>query len=171
MMILRPSGPSEARPHSRAQEGGYIDASHKLAPTAPFWKRHPRLIIAAAVSIACYVAMWRWVPVGTDFLIAFDLGAIVYLASIWTMMIRTEPSKIRERAKIEDEGRIAALVSALAVASAVLIAIGFELHGVKELAPAAAAPRLLLAAVTILMCWFFANTLFAEHYAHEYYID
>jgi uncharacterized membrane protein len=170
-MTAHPGGPPDARSSRRAEETIDIANPSESPPNVPFWKRHPRLIIAAIVSIACYLLMSSWVPPGTDFLVAFDVGTIVYLAAIWTMMIRTEPSMIRQRAKIEDEGRIAVLISFLGVASAVLIAIAFELHGVKELSPAAAGLRLLLAAVTILMSWFFTNTFFAEHYAHEYYID
>ena len=170
-MTEHPGGFPDARSRSRAEETTDIANPDVSPPNAPFWKRHPRLIIATIVSIACYLLMPSWVLPGTHFLVAFDVGAIVYLAAIWTMMIRTDPSMIRQRAKIEDEGRIAVLISSLGVASAVLIAIAFELHGVKELSPAAAGLRLLLAAVTILMSWFFTNTLFAEHYAHEYYID
>jgi uncharacterized membrane protein len=153
------------------------DQSGKVAdprpPTrhAPFWKRRPRLIIATVVAVAAYFLMPRWVPVEQHLLIAFDAGAIIFLAAIWAMMIRAAPVTIRHRARIEDEGRIFVLISAVCVACAVLIAIAFELHGIKDLSATAAGVRVFIAAVTILMSWFFMNTVFGEHYAHEYYID
>jgi len=158
-----PSGPTD-------QSGKVADARPSM-PHAPFWKRRPRLIIATIVSITSYLVMPRWVPVETHLLIAFDAGAIVFLVAIWAMMIRAAPQSIRRRARIEDEGRIFVLISALGVACAVLIAIAFELHGIKDLSPLAAGLRVVIAAVTILMSWFFMNTIFAEHYAHEYYSD
>ena len=141
------------------------------ARRAAFWKRRPRLIISTLVMIGSYVLMPRWVPVETHLVIAFDAGAIVYLAAIWAMMSRATPVTIRHRARIEDEGRLFILVSTLFVTSAILIAIAFELHGIKDLSPMAAGARVVIAAVTILLCWFFMNTIFAQHYAHEYYVD
>jgi hypothetical protein len=49
---------------------------------AAFWTRRPRLIISTLVMIGSYVLMPRWVPVETHLVIAFDAGAIVYLAAI-----------------------------------------------------------------------------------------
>jgi uncharacterized membrane protein len=141
------------------------------APKAPFWKRRPRLIIASLVSIVSYWLMPRWIPVETHLVIAFDVGAVVFLGAIWTMMSAATPLTIRHRARIEDEGRFVVLVSTLCVASAILIAIAFELHGIKDLSPMAAGARVVIAALTILLSWFFMNTVFAEHYAHEYYVD
>jgi uncharacterized membrane protein len=154
-----------------ADQSGKVADARPPTPHAPFWKRRPRLIIATIVSVACYFLMPRWVPVEQHLLIAFDAGAIIFLAAIWAMMIRAAPLTIRHRARIEDEGRIFVLISALGVACAVLIAIAFELHGIKDLSPLAAGVRVVIAAVTILMSWFFMNTIFAEHYAHEYYSD
>ena len=142
------------------------------APRAPFWKRRPRLIIATWVMIGAYFLMPpHWVPVQTHLVIAFDAGAVVFLAAIWAMMGRATPLTIRRRARIEDEGRYFILIATLCVASAVLIAIAFELHGIKDLGPMAAGIRVVIAALTILLSWFFMNTIFAEHYAHEYYVD
>ena len=54
---------------------------------------------------------------------------------------------------------------------AILLTIVFELHGIKDLPPDLAGLRVALAAGTILLSWFFMNTIFALYYAHGYYGD
>ena len=63
------------------------------------------------------------------------------------------PDSMRRRAEIEDEGRYTVLGFGTVAASAVLLAIVFELHGSKN----ADSPGLhiALAATTILLSWFF----------------
>ena len=56
-------------------------------------------------------------------------------------------------------------------ATAILFAIVFELHGIKDQPSASAGLHVLLAAATILLSWLFMNTIFALHYAHGYYGD
>src|SRR5262249_18264838 len=58
-----------------------------------------------------------------------------------------------------------------AVASAILLAITFDLHGLHDLPPGTAGARVSLAVLTILLAWLFMNTMFAVHYAHFFYGD
>ena len=102
-------------------------------------------------------------------LIAFDIGAIVFIGTVWVMMARATPADMRRRSGIEDEGRHAILAIAAAIAVAILLAIIFELHGSKGLAPSRQGIHVALAAATILLSWIFMNTMFALHYAHDYY--
>jgi uncharacterized membrane protein len=76
---------------------------------------------------------------------------------------------MRRRAELEDEGRYGVLCLSSMAATAVLLAIVFELHGSKN--AASPGPHIALAAATILLSWFFMNTIFARHYAHGYYGD
>jgi uncharacterized membrane protein len=76
-------------------------------------------------------------------------------------------TRIRRRAALQDEGRIAVLVLVVAAALASLGAILAELGGAQGASRQGA--HLALAAVTILLSWSFTHTIFAFHYAHEYY--
>jgi uncharacterized membrane protein len=87
------------------------------------------------------------------------------------MMARATTAGLRRRAAAEDEGRYVVLVLSAAVASAILLAIAFALHGVRGQPPGAAGLRAALATVTILLAWLFMNTMFALHYAHVFYGD
>ena len=57
------------------------------------------------------------------------------------------------------------------VAAAILLAIGFELNGMKDLSPSRIGMRVALAGTTILASWLFMNTMFALHYALDFYGD
>jgi uncharacterized membrane protein len=134
-------------------------------------RSHPRLLGAAAAAILLYFLLSGRAGVATRFLIAADGGVLVFLAAVWLMMASATPEGMRRRAELEDEGRYTILVLSVAVAIAILLTIVFELHGIKELRASLEALHVALAAATILLSWFFMNTIFALHYAHGYYGD
>ena len=134
-------------------------------------RTHPRLLGAAAVAAFFYFLLPGWTATATRCLFAFDGGAVVFLAAVWVMMARATPDGMRRRAELEDEGRYTILTLSVTAAIAILLTIVFELHGVKDLPPDQAAIRVAGAAATILLSWFFMNTIFALHYAHGYYGD
>jgi uncharacterized membrane protein len=131
---------------------------------------HPRLFAATAIAILLYCLLSGQVGTATRFLIAFDGGALVFLSAVWIMMARATPDSMRRRAELEDEGRYTVLLLSVTAAIAILLTIVFELHGIKDLPPKAGL-RVTLAVGTILLSWFFMNTIFALHYAHGYYGD
>jgi uncharacterized membrane protein len=86
-------------------------------------------------------------------------------------MARSQIGHIRQRAAIEDEGQVGILVLTVAAALASLGAIIAEL-GTSPANAAGRQPRqLVLAIVTILLSWAFTHTIFALHYAHEFYSE
>jgi uncharacterized membrane protein len=134
-------------------------------------RSHPRLFVAGLVALALYWVLSGRTGTAAGFLVAFDGAAAVFLASVWIMMALATPEGMRRRAEIEDEGRYAVLVLSVAAATAILLAIVFELHGIKDQPSDLAGFHVLFAALTILFSWLFMNTIFALHYAHGYYGD
>jgi uncharacterized membrane protein len=132
---------------------------------------HPRLIAAVCVAILIYLLLWSRVKPATQFLVAADSGVFVFLASVWIMMARATPEGMRRRATLEDEGRYTVLFLSVTAAIAILLTIVFELRALKDLQPEMAGDHVALAIATILLSWFFMNTIFALHYAHGYYGD
>ena len=122
---------------------------------------HPRLLGAGAAAILLYFLLSGWAGTATRFLIASDVGALFFLAAVWDMMARATPDGMRRRAELEDEGRYTVLVLSVTAAIAILLTIVFELHGIKDLPLDLAGLRVALAAGTILLSWFFMNTIFA----------
>ena len=141
----------------------------RLARPFRHLRGHPRLAIAVVVAVACYGLLPGAWDMPMRLLIAFDTGAVTFIAAVWFMMSRATEADMRWRSAIEDEGRHTILSLAAAIAVAILLAIIFELHGSKDLAPSDQRIHVALAAATILLSWIFMNTMFALHYAHDYY--
>jgi uncharacterized membrane protein len=120
----------------------------------------------AAVGVLTALTNWRPVMRG---LVGWDIGIGLYVVLAIEMMARADVHQIRRRAAAQDEGAIVILVLTVATALASLIAI-VALLGTSA---TGAAPRrlidLVLATITIGLSWVLIHTMFALHYAHEFY--
>jgi uncharacterized membrane protein len=96
--------------------------------------------------------------------VGWDIAVGVYLALAFRLMTGCDANHIRRRAALQDEGRFTILVLVVGSALASLMAILAELAGANR-----QPGQLALAGVTILLSWMFMHTIFALHYAHEYY--
>lgn len=130
----------------------------------------PRLSIAAGVAVAVFVVIHFFLHVGlpTAFLIAWDAGVAFFLVVVLEMIMTTRADGIPARAARQDVGRFVVLALTGAATVASLAAIYAEL----VLAPGASAPvsfRVGLTVITTVLSWFFVHSIFAVHYAHQYY--
>ena len=136
----------------------------EATPLTRFVRLHIRLcastVFGIAVTLALLLIPWR--P-ATRILVGWDCGVVLYLALISRLMARDSIARIRERAAFEDEGAIALLVLTTAAAIASLAAV------VAELGESPTAYQVTLGIATILLSWAFMHTIFALHYAHEFY--
>lgn len=128
---------------------------------------HMRLWISLALGIAAYAVLpgsWKLV---TRILIAWDTAVLCYLVAAAAMMARSPVSEIRRHSEAQDEGAFAVTVLTIAAAGASLGAIFAELASVRGtqqgFGPYA------LAIVTVILSWTFTHTIFALHYAYEFY--
>jgi uncharacterized membrane protein len=127
-------------------------------------RARPRLFLAILLGLVIALATpagWR---LATRALVGWDIAAGVYLVLAVRLMTGCDANHIRRRAALQDEGRFTILVLVVASALASLVAILAELSGANR-QPA----QLALAGVTILLSWALMHTIFALHYAHEYY--
>jgi uncharacterized membrane protein len=131
----------------------------------------PRLLLATALGLAALAVLPESWPAPARALVAWDVGAGLYVALAWTMMFRGSLEKMRWRARIEDDGAVAVLVLAVVAAVASVAAIMLELVGFRSLPAACQTPHMVRAGITIVVSWFLVHTAFALHYAHEYYVE
>ena len=134
-------------------------------------RARPRLFVCAGVVVALGVAMPQFVslPNVTRWLIAWNAGAMLYVALAAVMMGRSSEEGMRLRAQLQDDGQwvILALVVVSAIAS--LAAIASELSVVRDLHGLAKSAHIGLAISTVLTSWAVIQVMFALHYAHDYY--
>ena len=121
------------------------------------------LLIGVVVALVLAVAtVWR--P-ATRVLVAWDVCLTLYLVLAAHLMAASTIDHIRQRAAAEDEGQVTILVLTVAAALASLWAIFAELGAGPSRRPV----HIALAVATILLSWAFIHTMFALHYAHEFY--
>jgi len=116
------------------------------------------------VFLALLLTDWR---LATRLLVAWDVFAGLYLLLVLQMMATAKVDRIRRRARLQDEGQTAilALTATAALASLAAILALLSASGPHGRQPA----DLLLAILTSFMSWALTHTIFALHYAHEYY--
>jgi len=123
-----------------------------------------RLVLAAAVGVVVALVLpSEWRP-ATRALAGWDTALTIYLVLAVRLMSGCDARRIRLRAALQDEGRFTILALVVASALASLLAIVAELSTAHR-----GGGQLALAAGTILLSWTFMHTIFAFHYAHEYY--
>jgi len=135
------------------------------------FKVRPRLAWSGLAGGAVWLAGTRLLPLPAAAwtLIAWNAGALLYLALAWEMTHRTEVQTIRARSADQDEGATAILGLVVLGAAAVLLAVGTQLAQVKGLHGTSKVAHIALAGLTVLTSWFFTQALFAIHYAHDFY--
>jgi uncharacterized membrane protein len=130
----------------------------------------PRLTTCAVLAAICAVFLPGSLSAPTRCLIIWDIGAGLYLVLSLHMMTRATLEHMRTRAQLLDEGAPVVLAITLAAAVASVAAIVIELSGLKGYPDAERGLHLALATFTIACSWCFVHTVFAVHYAHEYYV-
>lgn len=154
------SAPSASeKPSRRGRERGLL----RMA------RRRVRLIIAAVATLVVFLAAPGEMRQATRALIAWNAGAGCFLALIALMIARSRPDGARAHAAREDENQGVLLLIAVSAAAAAVAAIVWELGPVKDMTGLRKAEHIGLVAATILTAWTFIHTMFALHYAGEYY--
>jgi len=131
----------------------------------------PRFLGSALLGLFVFAVLPGAWTTTSRFLIAWDVGVGCFLGLAFVMAARSSTIKMQERAAAEDVAALVFLVLTLAAALVSLIAIGVELNGIHDSPAGEEVFRLTIAGITILCSWFFVHTIYAIHYAHEYYGD
>jgi uncharacterized membrane protein len=124
----------------------------------------PRTFVSIAVGIAACLVLPGSLRLVTRLLIGWDVFIALYLVLVCIMMMRCGLAHIRRNAILQDDGRFLILLVTAAGAFASIAAIVFEL-GSGHRGP----PELGFATATIALSWVAVHTVFALHYAHEFY--
>jgi uncharacterized membrane protein len=124
----------------------------------------PRTFGSILVAIVAFFLLPGSLRLVTRLLIAWDTFAGLYLVLAYIMIFRCGLAHIRRNAALQDDGRFLILLMTALGAFASIAAIVFELGASNR-----SAPQLTLATLTIVLSWATVHTIFALHYAHDYY--
>jgi uncharacterized membrane protein len=134
---------------------------------------HRRLSLAMTLTAATFgllVAMYGRADAVTWLLLGWDVGVAFYLVATAAMMARSTAAEIERHSQEQDEGAFALLVVTVTAAVASLAAIFVVLGSLTEKTPHRGAYGV-LAITTVALSWAMIHTIFALHYAYEYYGD
>ena len=130
-------------------------------------RARPRLVIATALGVLVAIFVPTDGRVVGRVIIGWDVGVALYLMFAFTMFATADAARIRRHAATEDEGALTILALTAAAALASLAAITFELVAAGKTGRDPL--HLTIALATIALSWAFTHTIFALHYAHEFY--
>ncbi|HEY6893905.1 MAG TPA: DUF1345 domain-containing protein [Rhodanobacteraceae bacterium] len=128
-------------------------------------RRRPHFSTAAALFLVLLATMLgAGFGLARGMLYAFDAAALIFLAGVVWMFGRSSTTLIRARVAEQDAGRWGVLWSGVAVSAVAVVSLGIELRASES-----GVMTIVLAAASLVLSWCFLNTMFALHYAHEYY--
>jgi uncharacterized membrane protein len=133
------------------------------------FKAQPRLFSSIVLGVLIWFVLphdWRQ---GTRLLVSWDCSTGLYLVLAGWMMARSNIDRIRYRAGLQDEGQFVILGLTTVTALVSLAGIMAELSVAKSQNGTGQWRHIVLAGLTVLLSWTFTHTVFAIHYAHEYY--
>lgn len=150
-------------------------STHNLIRACPRWMQalifRPRFTLSISVGVLTYLLLPRsWFSQSvTCAIIAWNVGAILYLALASKMMFWTSDERMRKRALKHDTGRYFVLGLVVLSAAVCMVGIVFELSLAKELHGTLKMEHIALAVLTVVTAWAFTQLMFALHYAHDFY--
>lgn len=132
-------------------------------------RARPHLAIGALCGLAAAPALAATLPGLTGGIMAWDIGCAVYLGLNLLMASREHLARMATDAARQQEGQSTILWLTMGAIAASFAAITEEFSALKQHPHSAAALRVALLAVTLLLSWLMTHTVFALRYAHEYY--
>ena len=132
-------------------------------------RHRPTLLVGMVAAAAVFAVAAPQLSATTALLLAWDAGVAAYAAVFLLVTRHLTAEGLARRSAELDEGSWGVLIATIVAAIASLGAIVAELaqaHGTPH-----AAWREALAGATVILSWFFIHTIFATHYAHEFWRD
>jgi uncharacterized membrane protein len=103
------------------------------------------------------------------FVAGWDTFCAVYLGLVLRALAGQGPAEIRRHAAREDQGQAVILGLILAACAISLVAAGVDLSSARGERGEARWLHIAAAVVTVSASWLVVQTIFAVHYAHEFY--
>lgn len=130
-----------------------------------------RLLLSIFLAGIMAMALPMWISASAKMLYIGDTGMICFLLLTWRAMVITTPQVMRNYAQKEDVGHFIILGLVLGSAVLSLMALAYLLKTTKGLVGLVLIGHLGLSIATILIAWSLVHTIFALHYARDYYRD
>ncbi|OYV51034.1 MAG: hypothetical protein B7Z78_09695, partial [Rhodospirillales bacterium 20-60-12] len=130
-------------------------------------RARPRLFTGFAIALVSFFLLPHPIAVTTRAVLAWDIGAVVFLALTLIFFLRSDHTRIAADAEAQEEGEWSLFVLTLGGTLMSLFALLTFAHvGQKD-------PHhglyMTFVGITLVSSWLMTHTTFAYRYAHEYY--
>ncbi len=129
----------------------------------------PRLALALAIAIVAFLAQPDFISWHTRAVASWDLGTTAYLGLAWWLIAHADAAGTRDHALAQDQSGYLIFLFVVGAACASIVAIGFVVGTIRELAFWPRAWHLALTVAALASSWLLIQTVFAFHYARRYY--
>lgn len=134
-------------------------------------RNRPHFFIALFIGfitamILTWLTSWQW---STILLVSWNASVSVYLLYILQLMKSCDHSKMQQQAKKQDESKWVIMLIVLLALAMCLVAILIQLSQLPS-ESSAKLGHVALALLTIVSAWLFMHSVFALHYAHDFYM-
>jgi uncharacterized membrane protein len=129
----------------------------------------PRLAVVLALAVSAFFAQPDSISWHTRAVVSWDLGVLVYLCLAWWLIACADAGMTRDHALGQDQSGYIIFLFVVGAACASIVAIGFVVGTIKELAFWSRAWHLTLTIGALISSWLLIQTVFAFHYARRYY--
>jgi uncharacterized membrane protein len=136
--------------------------------------RRPRLAAGVLSGVLTYIVLLIGSSVSgrLRFIISWDVGIFIAMVALYIGLRNATTEWMKRIAAHQDAGKWVVLILALVAAGASLIAIAQQIPLIKNSTDFyERASHVCFIIATIVLSWSFVNTIFALHYAHDYYSD
>jgi uncharacterized membrane protein len=130
-----------------------------------------RLVVVAVIGlvagfVAAFLAPWQFAA-----LVAFDAAALAFVVWVWATVGRYSADETRSHATREDTNRLPTSLILLAASVASLVGTGLDLWKASEAHTGGRVALTVIGITTVALSWIVVHTVFALHYAHEFYTE
>ena len=130
---------------------------------------HQRIFGSTLIGLASLMLLPQSWSSRTRFIVAWDIGATVFLI-LWVIMAAgATPGRMEANARKQEEGEWTLFWLVVAGSTASFAAIIGEFSTMKGVAAAARDQKIALVVVTLGVSWLLMHAVFALRYAHEFY--
>jgi uncharacterized membrane protein len=126
---------------------------------------HPRFLLFLCLFAAGTGVAALFAPIERAVILGFDVAALAFIFTAFQLWRDDDPDAARARSARDDGGRVLLGVTAALVVGVILLALG---RMVKE-REALDVSLFGTVVTTLVLAWFFANLVYAFHYAHVFY--
>lgn len=131
----------------------------------------PIFFISVMIAVLCYglLEVLTHLTWSTKLLISWNIAVLTYLLTSMKKLWNADQKSIYQKAKQQDESKWIILLLVILTLVMCLVAIVVELNQLPT-DSSIKLGHLALSVSTVVSAWFFIHTVFAIHYAHDFYL-